>query len=303
MKEMILYGPVVGGNVLNVRFSLIRGSRRAALFLNEVRRHFDEDAGTLLAAGLAFNGLLTLVPSLLLLTSAAAIVLSSDVDVYQRLIDYIHVVLPGIDDQVLKVIFDLVRNKEVIGIVGILGLSWTSARIFGSVRTVLQKVLRTPRGRAYLHGKLFDFGMAFASGVLLALSMVLTTVLEALQSYGAEHVRGSSGLAVHLPQWGAFLMSVFTFYIILRYVPVDRVRQGSALLGSVVTAIMWEVTKWGLTAYLKRVNDMSAIYGSLGLVVVLALWAYYSAMAFVIGAEFAAVREEHLARALARGEE
>lgn len=278
---------------------LTRRVRRVVRFLDEVRRHFDEDAGTLLAAGLAFNGLMTLVPSLLLLTSVAAIFLSKDVDIYQRLIDYVHTVVPGIDDAVIKVIIDLVRNKEVIGIIGFFGLLWTSARIFGSVRAALQRILRTPRGRAYFHGKLFDLGMALGAGLLLILSMVLTTVLEAVKDYGAEHMHAETSFVDSLPQWGALLMGVFTFYVIFRYVPVGRVRQASALLGAAVSAVLWELTKFGLTAYIKHVNDMSAIYGSLGLIVVVAFWAYYSAAAFVIGAEFAAVREEHLARELA----
>jgi len=283
--------------------SLAQRMRRVLVFLNEVRRHFDEDAGALLAAGLAFNGLLTLVPSLLLVTSVTAMVISKEIDIYQRLLDYVHIVVPGISEQVITVIFDLVRNKEVIGIIGFVGLVWTSGRIFGSVRAALHKILRTPRGRAFLHGKLLDLGMALGAGLLLILSMVLTTVLEAVEDYSRKHFHADAAAIAHLPRWGAFLTSLFTFYVIYRYVPVGRVRHRSAFLGAVVSATLWELAKFGLTTYLKRVDDMSAIYGSLGLIVVLALWAYYSAVAFVVGAEFVAVQEERVAREIVRSME
>jgi membrane protein len=266
-------------------------------FLNDVRKHFDEDAGALLAAGLAFNGLLNMVPALLLLTSVAAVFVSKDVDVYQKIIDYIHLVMPGISEQVLKVLFDLVRNKEVLGAIGLLGLFWTSIRIFGSVRAALSRILRTRRGRPFFHGKLLDLVMVCVVGLMLLLSIILTSVLEAIEDYSAQrlNLHGQAAPTAHLPQSGALVMSAFLFFVLFRYVPAERVRVGSAALGAIVSAVLWEVTKLGLTTYLKRVDDISAIYGSLGLFVVLALWAYYSAIAFVVGAEFAAVREERLA--------
>jgi membrane protein len=264
-------------------------------FLNRVRIHFENDSGTLLAAGIAFNALLCVVPALLLLTSATAIFLAAKVDIYDSLVEYIRIVLPGVGEDVVRLLFSLVRNKEVIGVIGFVGLLWTSARFSSSLRATLHQVFRAQRGRNFIHGKIYDFAMSVIAGILLLISMTLTTVLETIEEYGASALdlsKADLALPAHiLPRSGAFLTSFFMFYLVYRYVPVERIRPSSAVIGAIVSTVLWGLATYGLIAYVRRVNDMSALYGSFGLIVVFMLWIYYSAVAFIVGAEVAVVRE------------
>ncbi|OPZ81416.1 MAG: hypothetical protein BWY76_03039 [bacterium ADurb.Bin429] len=69
------------------------------------------------------------------------------------------------------------------------------------------------------------------------------------------------------------------------------------LPGALFAAVLWDITLhlfgWYVVHALGR---FSVIYGSLGGLVLLMLWFYYSAQVYLLGAEISAVYHQRLAR-------
>jgi membrane protein len=88
-------------------------------------------------------------------------------------------------------------------------------------------------------------------------------------------------------------LSTLLFFITYRYFPHQRVPPGAALAGALLAGILWEAAKWGFRWYILRVGVYDAIYGPLGALVGLGMFAYYSGIVFILGAEFTAALRSH----------
>ncbi|MEZ4429379.1 MAG: YihY/virulence factor BrkB family protein [Nannocystaceae bacterium] len=76
-----------------------------------------------------------------------------------------------------------------------------------------------------------------------------------------------------------------------RFVPATHVRWPAALAGGVVSALLFEVGKWGFGHYLAAVTTYEGIYGSLSLMPVFTVWTYVSWMIVLLGVELAFVAQ------------
>jgi membrane protein len=69
-------------------------------------------------------------------------------------------------------------------------------------------------------------------------------------------------------------------------------------VGGVLAALLWEVAKRGFAFYLANWGSYDKVYGTLGGLIVLVLWTYYSAMVALLGAEAASLaRDVEVSRA------
>jgi membrane protein len=97
------------------------------------------------------------------------------------------------------------------------------------------------------------------------------------------------------PEWAlgitigfSIALSTMMFYFAYRYVPRRRPRIFAALLGGVLTAVLWEIAKQLFRLYIRQVGVYDQIYGPLGVLVAFVMFVYYSAIVFVFGAAYVA---------------
>jgi membrane protein len=57
------------------------------------------------------------------------------------------------------------------------------------------------------------------------------------------------------------------------------------LPGVAVAVVLWLASSFGLGLYLRSFAEFTAIYGTLGAMIALMLWFYFSSLAILIGAE------------------
>ena len=77
------------------------------------------------------------------------------------------------------------------------------------------------------------------------------------------------------------------FAIIYRYLPARRLPWKVVLIGGLLTAILFEIGRWGVGWYLAHSTQPSA-FGAASSFAALLLWLYYTAQIFLFGAEFTA---------------
>ena len=124
--------------------------------------------------------------------------------------------------------------------------------------------------------------MVLGVGFLLLVSLIVTTVLEAMGAY----------LGVLLPTWAPVLQilnlvvsfgAVTTlFAMIFKYLPDAEIAWNDVWLGSFATGLFFMVGKYAIGLYLGR-SSIGSAYCAAGLFVVLLVWIYYSAQILFLG--------------------
>jgi membrane protein len=75
------------------------------------------------------------------------------------------------------------------------------------------------------------------------------------------------------------------FTLIYRYMPTRRLPWRTVIAGGVLTAILFDIGRWGVGLYLAHSTQPSA-YGAASSFAALLLWLYYTSQIFLFGAEF-----------------
>jgi membrane protein len=93
------------------------------------------------------------------------------------------------------------------------------------------------------------------------------------------------------------------FFLLYRLVPNTRVRIRPALVGSLVAAVLWELGKWGFGLYVRTAVPYSALYGSLGLILLFLFWIHLTWLIVLFGLELSYTLQAMQERAFERLED
>ena len=263
----------------------------AIRFLGSALAKFDRDQGFFLASGIAFQGLLCLVPFALLLISFAGSYLFGDERVADQLGRYFEQAAPALDPGVRRDLFKIVSHRGTYGVVGTIGLLWVATTVFGWLRIALDTIFRVPKARGTLRGLGLDLVMIVLSGAAFLVSVGLTAVFEFLRRLPAPLFPTETGLLLNvaLAYVVPFLVTLLICFLIYLLVPDRRVSARAAFQGAIFTGVLWEAAKHLFTVYVTAFGSYSIVYGSLGAAAALLIWVYYSAAVLLLGAEVTAL--------------
>ena len=263
-------------------------------------KKFNDDNGFFLSSGIAFNLLINLIPFILLLLALVGTYLYNDQAVLNHIGDYFRDIAPAFDPKIMKNLMEVIQNRQIVGILGFVGLLWFSTWVFSSLRIALNIVFRVEKSRGMMRGIVVDLLMIVLVGILLLVSMILSPMVTFLQGF-----QGRIPLAIGPTiQWILkyllpFILSCCMFFLIYKIIPVKRVHFKSALQAALFTGLLWEVAKHLFAWYVVHLAKYSFFYGSLSTLVVFVLWVYYSSMILVVGGELAYFLEEDRQRSRA----
>lgn len=263
----------------------------AIRILGSALAKFDRDQGFFLASGIAFQGLLCLVPFALLLISFAGSYLFGDERVADQLNRYFEHAAPVLDPGVRRDLFGIVSHRGTYGVVGTIGLLWIATTVFGWLRVALDTIFGVPKARGTLRGLGLDLVMIVLSGAAFLVSVGLTAVFEYLRRLPSPRFPAATGLLLNvaLAYVVPFLVTLLICFLIYHIVPDRRVSARAAIRGALFTGVLWEAAKHLFTVYVSAFGSYSIVYGSLGAAAVLLVWVYYSAAVLLLGAEVTAL--------------
>ena len=81
-----------------------------------------------------------------------------------------------------------------------------------------------------------------------------------------------------------FILSIL-FAVMLKIFPDAKIKWKDVWIGSFVTALLFEIGKFGLSLYFGKAKPATA-YGAAGSIILILLWVSYSSMIVFYGAEF-----------------
>lgn len=260
-----------------------------------------------LSSGITFNVLVTIVPLLFLSISILGTVVESSSAAREQILHFIQRVMPLASAQGEALLFNLVEDRGLFGIIGSIGLIWAATRLFGSLRTVLEVVFEIPPEDrlGIIQGKIHDIKMVVIVGTLFVLTISLTTALRWVRNYGI----GFLGLQAYDFSWFTHMVSIILtfvityvmFYFVYRYVPDRWIPRTDAAFAALFCSVLFELAKQAFIAYLSNFGRFLEFYGSFTNLVVVSLWVYYSSIVFMLGGELARIAQAHRGRGEAPG--
>ncbi len=211
-----------------------------------------------------------------------------------------HAELTGRDPFVLleTVLRRVSENRGSLTLYTIPIFLWFSTRFFASVRTSLNHIfdvsVRPQRRRGVvstiLVAKGRDLAMVIATLLLFLINTLITALLGIIRALGDEAFPDAqfflSTLGGAVGQLLAFLFGVSLFFILYRFAAQRALGWRPALVAATFTAVAFEVAKrlYGLYLLHFATLDRFSVGFNIGAGVLFVLWAYYTALVFLVGA-------------------
>ena len=245
------------------------------------------------AAAMSYFGLMALFPALLLLLAisnklaAGSQMLSAAVDVY-----------PG-SSRFLRETIEAFSNIGFGAVVTcVILVFWAGSWVFAVVERALNRIWGAI-SRTFWHGRALTIGMVGVVGLVLALSVLVTSALVALREmtgrfsprqierYALLSSVGSAFWQVVFAA-GSYLITVVVFVFIYKFMPRAEVTWKDTLPGAFLAGLLWELAKYIFASSLQYFH-YDQIYGSVGAVVAVLTWSYVSSLILLFGAQLTKV--------------
>ena len=259
-------------------------------FALRVLKAFKANQGLLLAGAVAYYALLSIVPLLLL----SIIALSHVIDralLVETLERYLGWLLPGEGNAVMEQLLAFIEYRDVLGWVLFGTMLFFSSLAFSVVENAMSIIFHhrvIERRRHLAVSLLMPYAYILALGAGLLLVSLVAGSLEALGNHSVDflgHVFSLdplSAVALYLLGVAGEILIISSIYLVM---PVGRLRFRHALIGGVVAAVLWELTRHFLVWYFAQLSKIGLVYGSLATAIVVLLSLEIGATLLLLGAQ------------------
>jgi membrane protein len=269
-----------------------------------------ERQASLLAAGLAFFALISLAPFLVIAVGVGGALFGAEL-ARAELRDRIGTDLgPDVTEFIVGLADGATQalSLSVASVVGLSLLFWSSMRLFAEVRGALMAIWAMPHptlasasgsgapegGPPGPHGGMRALVVGFIRTRLVAalgtvglgafFLALLASRLFLSRLLGSEaEPELPFGLWSILEYLGALLTVTVVVHGLYRYLPDDGPRGRALLVGSVITAFLLLLGRSAVGLYVS-LAAVASVHGAAGTLIVILIWAYWSALVFLFGA-------------------
>lgn len=259
-----------------------------------VWREKTTDHVSLIAAGVAFYGLLALFPAITALMALAGVILEPGQVAAQ--IDTLSNLLPesAADIIVSQAESAAEGHNGALGFAALLGLGfaiWSASKGVGSLIEGINVAYDETEDRGTIRLTLTRLALTLVLVVGVVAGLTATIALPSLlQLFSLGQL---AELLIGLVRWVALIvLTVLGLAVLYRYAPSRNPAQWRWLTpGAVLATLMWLCASAGFAAYVKHFGSYHETFGTLAGVIILLMWLWISAFLILIGAELNAESE------------
>lgn len=189
------------------------------------------------------------------------------------------------------------ENRSNLGlIIGIITLIVTSTTIFVDIQHSINSIWKIkPKPKKdwvkMLINRLISFSMVIGLSFLLMASLLISSIIGLLTKNIERIFKDWNIQEFNIEFWSwvntgiTFTVIALLFGCIFAFLPDAKVRFKDIFGGSIFTALLFMIGKYGISLYLS-VNATATAYGAAGSIIILLAWVYYSAAILYFGAQF-----------------
>lgn len=134
--------------------------------------------------------------------------------------------------------------------------------------------------------RIISLGMVLVLGLLLLISLVISTILRVLNEYLASISPAITSFLINIADFLiSFTIIMSLFAAIFKWLPDVKLRWKTTYLGAMLTTFLFLIAEYIISFYFGQSNPGS-IYGGASSVVLILLWVYYTCLIVFFGAEF-----------------
>src|SRR5579871_1115131 len=267
--------------------------RRGFCYVRRLVEGFTQHQCGLMACACAYCMLLSLAPLLAIGISVLGFVLGGSERTLQEVQVALHSYAPHnehFQKTVNAVLTHILHDRKLFGVVGVTGLLWASHQAFLAMQPAMNIIWGVAETRHWLRLRLIALYASFCSILMLGLNLAAVGFLTYLERSHALTLPGPLvglvyRIGLHLIP---MLLMILLFALLYRWLPARHVPWRAALLGATVAALLWQASLYTFGVYLAHFDSYDQIYGPIGGLVILVVWAYYGMSILLLGAEIAA---------------
>jgi len=259
------------------------------------------DKAPRLGAALAYYTTFSLAPLLVIVIAIAALVFGQEA-VQGKIVAEIGGLIGTESSSAIQTMIEKARTPATgvfATILSVITLLLGATGVVGELKDTLNTIwhvepapemglLRT------LKTRLASLAFVLGVGFLLLVSLVISTVLSALNGFFSHLF--SSPWILHVLQVVNIVVSLgvitVLFAMLYRFLPDTEVSWHDVWIGAGTTALLFVISKFLLGLYLGR-SSIGSAYGPAGALVLILAWVYYASLVLLFGAEFTEVYAHH----------
>ena len=262
-------------------------------FLKELLTRIKKVDVTGLASQLAFFFLLSLFPLLIFLFTLLPYLNLDQSEIFILIRDYAPAsVAILIEDTVGEILNN--RNSGLLSI-GAIATVWSASKGMNALTKALNLSYFKEETRSFIVAR----GMSIVFTVMLMAVLLVALVLPVFGQQIGIFTFSYLGLEEgFLKLWTSFrwvvppILIFVVFSLIYWLVPNVKIQLKSVFLGAAFSTIGWIITSLGFSFYVGSYGNYSSTYGSIGAIIVLMMWLYFSAIILMLGGQINAVMSE-----------
>lgn len=252
------------------------------------------------AAGIAFWGLLAIPAVLFSLVSIGGLVFDAD-SIKQQVEDQ----MDGAPEEVIEIIgeqFESVASTSSGGLItglvlGVLLALWTASGAMAKLMGTLNTIYGVEETRKFAKLRGTAAAMTLGGVVFMVASMFVLAALPAI----LKNIDGVGDTAAWLFSLASYplmgLVMILGLGVLYRWGPNRVGKYKPITVGAVVATVLWVLCVVGFSVYTTTAGSYNETYGSLGGMVMLLLFLLITALTVLIGAEVHAIVERRRAAA------
>lgn len=243
------------------------------------------------AAQLSYYFLLAVFPLLLVLVTLLGYFAESGSELHNKLLSYLSTVMPSSSVTLVHTTLDEITKARGGGklSLGILAALWAASNGMGAISSTLNVAYAVKEDRSWWKIRLIAIFLTLMVSVFIIVALAIVFFGGHLGDRVAAHFGFSAAFTIawRVLQWPIVLVFLLlTFDLIYYLAPNDRRPKRRLWTSGAMTAVvLWLLVSFAFRLYLHFFNSYSVTYGSLGALIVLMLWFYFTGLAILIGGE------------------
>lgn len=257
---------------------------------------FNLAKGAEAASSIAYYTLFSIFPLLLSIVAVGSFFIDRTM-VENLLLKFLPTVIPVSQEFILSNIQQVFELRGAVSSLALLGLLWSATAVFTTIIRNINAAWPAAAPHSFIRMRLLSLAIIAAMAVLLILSSFSLTIRQVLLNLG--FVIDYSLISTFLSSYFftkifPILIRILIFFGLYYMVPQIKVKRLSALTGAVVTTIAWQVITNLFGAYLASgMARYEIVYGSLGKMIALLAWIYFSGWIILFGAHLTSSIDRH----------
>ena len=254
-------------------------------------RHWLHDDCDKRAAAIAYYGLLSFFPFIILLASIASLLVGDDAGDIQRALSPLRPMLPQIGAAFWDRVQDLVARRGLLSAFSLVVLVLLATRVTVAIEHSLAAIFHARAGRdrpkrTWL-STLWSHFMTLAVLVILGLTLTSVAVMELLlrMSGSPRWVQDAVESSMFTRHAIPFVLLVLVCYALFGRIPGMRVQRRFRIAGGVFFALSHDLVVSLLARMTGAMSERDIVYGSFVGVVSFAAWGWMAASLLLFSAE------------------